>query len=58
MPANYDVGVFESCDGVDGEPMGVYNGSTFYQGQPSTPAAHPAPPSSNCVSTSTVGVGS
>lgn len=58
MPANYDTGVFESCDGVDGEPMGVYGTSTWYQGVSPTPAAHTAPASSNCVTTATVGTGS
>jgi hypothetical protein len=58
MPANYDAGVFESCDGDIGEPMGVYGTSTFNQGQTPTPPPHPAPSSSNCVTTSTVGTGS
>jgi len=31
MPANYDDGVFESCDGDVGEPMGVYGTSTWFQ---------------------------
>ena len=29
-------------------PMGVYGTSTFHQGTPPTPVAHPAPSSSNC----------
>lgn len=29
MPANYDAGVFESCQGDDDLPMGVYSGSTW-----------------------------
>ncbi|KAG8945550.1 hypothetical protein FRC04_000684 [Tulasnella sp. 424] len=49
MPGNYDSGYFESCLGDTGEPMGVYGGSTFYQGGPATPPAHAAPPSSSCV---------
>ncbi|KAK0495827.1 hypothetical protein EDD18DRAFT_220406 [Armillaria luteobubalina] len=57
MPASYNAGVFESCQGDSGEPMGVYSGSTFSQGQPSTPSAHPTPSSSNCQTTSTVGNG-
>ncbi|KAK0237887.1 hypothetical protein EDD85DRAFT_832227 [Armillaria nabsnona] len=57
MPASYNAGVFESCQGDSGEPMGVYSGSTFSQGQPSTPSAHAAPSSSNCQTTSTVGNG-
>ncbi|KDR80200.1 hypothetical protein GALMADRAFT_277444 [Galerina marginata CBS 339.88] len=56
MPGNYDVG-FENCQADSGEPMGVYGTSTFFQGQPSTPAAHPAPASSKCVAFSTVGNG-
>ena len=35
--------------------MGVYGGSTFFQGEPNTPPAHPAPPTSNCVTTSSIG---
>ncbi|KAL0577187.1 hypothetical protein V5O48_004785 [Marasmius crinis-equi] len=57
MPANYDPGVFENCDGESGEPMGVYGGSTFFQGQPNTPAAHPAPSSSNCQKVATISNG-
>src|ERR1700679_1495350 len=41
MPANYDSGVFESCDGDDDLPMGVYGTSTWHQGTSPTPAAHP-----------------
>lgn len=37
--------------------MGVYGTSTFFQGEPVTPPAHPAPPSSDCVATSTIGNG-
>jgi len=29
-------------------PMGVYGTSTFHQGTPPTPVAHPAPSASNC----------
>ncbi|ESK95929.1 macrofage activating glycoprotein [Moniliophthora roreri MCA 2997] len=56
MPANYNAGVFENCEGDDGEPMGVYGTSTWFQGQEPTPAAHPAPASSNCHILPTVGV--
>ncbi|KAF5357055.1 hypothetical protein D9756_006715 [Leucocoprinus leucothites] len=56
MPGNYGTG-FTSCQAEDGEPMGVYGASTFFQGQPVTPAAHPAPSSSNCVTTSTIANG-
>ncbi|KAI5120054.1 hypothetical protein M0805_007806 [Coniferiporia weirii] len=55
MPGDYDAGVFERCDGDSGEPMGVYGTSTFHQGDPVTPSAHPAPASSQCTSFSTVG---
>ncbi|KAH6880179.1 macrophage activating glycoprotein [Coprinopsis sp. MPI-PUGE-AT-0042] len=48
MPANYDSGVFEECDGTPATPMGVYGTSTWYQGVSPTPAPHPAPASSNC----------
>lgn len=37
------------------QPMGVYGTSTFFQGEPSTPSAHPAPPSSSCTTLSTIG---
>ncbi|KAJ8082890.1 hypothetical protein AAF712_003565 [Marasmius tenuissimus] len=57
MPASYDPNVFETCDGQSGEPMGVYGGSTFFQGQPETPAAHPRPSSSNCKNVATISNG-
>ncbi|RDB28045.1 hypothetical protein Hypma_002193 [Hypsizygus marmoreus] len=57
MPANYDAGVFENCKGDSGEPMGIYGASTFHQGEPTTPSAHPAPSSSSCASLSTIGNG-
>lgn len=58
MPANYDAGTFERCEGDSGEPMGVYGTSTFHQGDPSTPSAHSAPPSSACTTVSSIGVAS
>ncbi|GLB42168.1 putative carbohydrate-binding module family 13 protein [Lyophyllum shimeji] len=57
MPANYNPGVFENCKGDSGQPMGIYGSSTFRQGEPFTPAAHPAPSSSSCTSLSTIGNG-
>jgi hypothetical protein len=33
---------------VSHTPKGVYSGSTFHQGDASTPAAHPAGATSNC----------
>jgi hypothetical protein len=54
MPANYDSGVFESCKGATGEPMGVYGTSTWHQGVKPTPPGHPAPASSQCASQPTV----
>ncbi|PWN26027.1 hypothetical protein BDZ90DRAFT_246826 [Jaminaea rosea] len=56
IPANYGEG-FESCEGDIAMIQGVYDGSTFYQGQPNTPAPHPAPSSSRCSSMSSVGNG-
>ncbi|TFK92500.1 hypothetical protein K466DRAFT_573021 [Polyporus arcularius HHB13444] len=56
MPGNYNDG-FDQCKGDTGEPMGVYGTSTFFQGQPNTPAAHPVPPSSSCTPTSSIGNG-
>ncbi|KAF8888564.1 hypothetical protein BD779DRAFT_1439921 [Infundibulicybe gibba] len=57
MPANYNPGVFENCQGDSGEPMGVYGASTFHQGEPATPAAHPVPSSSSCTTLTTIGNG-
>ncbi|KAI6019955.1 hypothetical protein F5J12DRAFT_814370 [Pisolithus orientalis] len=54
MPANYSAGVFEECVGDSGQPMGVYGTSTFSQGQPTTPAPLPMPPSSSCTFYSTI----
>lgn len=39
IPASYDVGEFETCDGDLGLIQGVYDGSTFAQGDPVTPEA-------------------
>ncbi|OSD05160.1 hypothetical protein PYCCODRAFT_1450700 [Trametes coccinea BRFM310] len=57
MPGNYDAGSFDKCLGDTGEPMGVYGTSTFHQGDPSTPSAHPAPSTSSCTTTSTISNG-
>ncbi|KAG2069119.1 hypothetical protein BDR04DRAFT_1128959 [Suillus decipiens] len=57
MPANYSSGVFEQCLGDSAEPMGVYGTSTFYQGVPVTPPAHPIPSSSSCTFFSTISNG-
>ncbi|KIY73299.1 hypothetical protein CYLTODRAFT_428616 [Cylindrobasidium torrendii FP15055 ss-10] len=57
MPANYDPGLFESCDADSGEPMGVYGGSTFHQGDAATPEPHPVPASSNCKNEPTIANG-
>jgi len=54
MPGNYNPG-FDQCDGDSGEPMGVYSGSTFHQGDPATPAPHPVPATSSCTTYSTIG---
>jgi hypothetical protein len=56
MPANYNAGTYESCQGDDDLPMGVYGTSTFFQGQNPTPPAHPAAKSSNCRTVPTVSV--
>ncbi|KAK0447612.1 hypothetical protein EV421DRAFT_1900983 [Armillaria borealis] len=55
MPANYSSGVFESCQGDSGQPMGVYDGATWQQGQPNTPAPHPIPSSSQCTTVTALG---
>ncbi|KAI0641490.1 hypothetical protein C8Q79DRAFT_314300 [Trametes meyenii] len=57
MPGNYNPGSFDRCLADTGEPMGVYGGSTFHQGDPSTPAPHPAPATSSCSPVSTIGNG-
>ncbi|TBU28064.1 hypothetical protein BD311DRAFT_739549 [Dichomitus squalens] len=57
MPGDYSAGSFDSCHGDSGEPMGVYGTSTFHQGQPSTPDAHPAPPKSQCQQANTIANG-
>ncbi|PWN48520.1 hypothetical protein IE53DRAFT_389271 [Violaceomyces palustris] len=57
LPANYSPDVFESCDGDVGLFQGIYGASTFRQGDPVTPEAHPAPPSSQCTSVTTISHG-
>ncbi|KAK0440218.1 uncharacterized protein EV420DRAFT_1279267 [Desarmillaria tabescens] len=57
VPANYDAGVFKSCNGDSGEPMGVYGTLTFHQGEASTPAPHPVLSSSQCTTFSAIGGG-
>ena len=54
MPANYDAGTYENCDGDNALPMGVYGTSTWSQGVSPTPPPHPAPASSNCASLPTI----
>ncbi|KAI0754238.1 hypothetical protein C8Q80DRAFT_1296968 [Daedaleopsis nitida] len=56
MPGDYS-NSFDSCHGDSGEPMGVYGTSTFHQGQPSTPPAHPVPPKSQCANANTIANG-
>lgn len=48
-----NVGVFEDCQGEDGEPTGVDGTSTFYQDHGVTPLAHDPPASSMCSSVPT-----
>lgn len=55
MPGNYNAGTFEKCAADSGEPMGVYGSSTFHQGDPVTPPAHPAPASSQCATLTSIG---
>ncbi|KAF8596088.1 hypothetical protein BDV93DRAFT_79071 [Ceratobasidium sp. AG-I] len=55
IPGNYAQGVFENCVGDSAQAMGMYGSSTFHQGDPATPAAHPAPGSSSCKAVSTIG---
>jgi len=56
IPANYNPGQFEDCEGAPATPMGVYGTSTWSQGVNPTPSAHPAPASSNCKALPTVSV--
>lgn len=59
MPASYSTGVFESCNGDDSLPMGIYTTSgtvsTWYQGVNPTPSAHPVPSSSQCTTATHIG---
>ncbi|KAN0061887.1 hypothetical protein ACQY0O_005881 [Thecaphora frezii] len=48
-PGKYPTQHFEDCDGDSGAWPGVYNGSTFYQGQAYTPPPQARPSSSNCL---------
>lgn len=59
MPSlsGYTAGIFESCEGDNAPFQAVYDGSTFNQGDAVTPVAHPAAPSSNCVTTSSISHG-
>lgn len=54
IPANYEAGTFESCDGDIAMLQGIYSGSTFRQGEAVTPSAHPAPSSSQCTTVNTL----
>ena len=45
------------CDADVIEPMGVYGTSTFHQGDPTTPPAHPPAATSNCKTFEAVGGG-
>ncbi|KAJ1030956.1 hypothetical protein NDA18_002181 [Ustilago nuda] len=57
IPANYEPGVFETCDGDVGLLQSIYGSSTFPQGDPVTPSAHPAPSSSQCSTVGTISHG-
>lgn len=59
MPSTsgYTADVFETCEGDNAPLVGIYDGSTFSQGQPETPEAHPPAPSSNCQSSSSISHG-
>ncbi|KAJ7583641.1 carbohydrate-binding module family 13 protein [Mycena floridula] len=54
MPGDYSKNVFEDCEGDDTLPAGIYGTSTFHQGAKSTPKAHKAGATSNCVPTTSV----
>lgn len=57
LPANYDPDVFETCEGEIAQLQGIYGSSTFRQGDPVTPSAHPAPASSQCSTIRTISHG-
>lgn len=54
IPGSFESG-FDTCEAAVIEAPGVYGGSTFYQGDASTPAAHAPGATSKCTSYSTVG---
>ncbi|KAI9632150.1 uncharacterized protein MKK02DRAFT_20878 [Dioszegia hungarica] len=56
IPGSFDAG-FDDCNGDPAEQPGVYSGSTFHQDDPTTPAPHPAGPTSQCRSFNSVGGG-
>ncbi|CAO1622674.1 unnamed protein product [Parajaminaea phylloscopi] len=47
-PARYEKGIFESCDGQEGEVPGFYNGKQWKQGQKPEPEPHPVGKTFNC----------
>lgn len=54
-PANYDDDVFEQCEaGASGAKPGIYDTSTFSQGEKITPSAQVPPESSKCKNFSSV----
>jgi hypothetical protein len=53
----FQQGTFEDCQGDSGKFVGVYGGSTFYQGQKNTPAAHKPAATYNCKAYPTVANG-
>lgn len=58
IPGSFDPG-FDNCEGdPTDEAPGVYGGSTFRQGDPTTPAPHPAGATSQCTPVSSIGGGS
>ena len=59
MPSTsgYTADQWETCEGEDAPLQGIFNGSTFRQGEPVTPDAHPPAASSNCVQQSSLGHG-
>lgn len=54
LAGDYGPSGFDTCQGDVIAPPGVYDGSTFHQGDPQTPAAHEPGQSSNCQAVPTI----
>lgn len=57
IPGDFSDGFTQCLGDPTDEAPGVYGGSTFHQGDPTTPAPHPAGATSACTTFSTIGGG-